>query len=70
MFKQDQSGNNSKVLIMNCHAYAINEQSGNRVFNNDRDDHTPLRFVTMCDNGVFNRGISMHLDIFPLPICK
>ena len=21
-----------------------------------RGDHTPLRFVTMCDNGVFNGG--------------
>ena len=27
-------------------------------------DHTPLRFVTTCDNGVFNEGIFMHLSIF------
>ena len=27
-------------------------------------DHTPLDFVTTCDNGVFNGGIFMHLSIF------
>ena len=26
-------------------------------------DHTPLRFVTTCNNGVFNGGIFMHLSI-------
>jgi hypothetical protein len=31
-----------------------------------RGDHTPLGFVTTCDNGVFNGGIFMHLSkIFP-----
>ena len=34
-------------------------------------DHTPLRFVTTCDNGVFNGGIFMHLSMFfSLPICR
>ena len=29
-----------------------------------RGDHTSLRFVTMCNNGVFNGGIFMYLSIF------
>ena len=30
-----------------------------------RGDHTPLHFVTTCDNGVFNGGgLFMHLSIF------
>jgi hypothetical protein len=33
-------------------------------------DHTPLHFVTMCDNGVFNGGIFAPLNIFPCPICR
>jgi hypothetical protein len=28
-----------------------------------RGDHTPLGFVTTCDNGVFNGGVFMHLSI-------
>ena len=27
-----------------------------------RGDHTPLHFVTTCDNGIFNGGIFMHLS--------
>ena len=27
-------------------------------------DHTPLRFITTCYNGVFNEGVFMHLSIF------
>ena len=30
-------------------------------------DHTPLHFVTTCDNGVFNGGVFMHLSIFSPP---
>ena len=26
-------------------------------------DHTPLRFVTTCDNGVFNERVFMHLTL-------
>ena len=31
-----------------------------------RGGHTPLCFVTTCDNGVFNGGVFMHFSInFP-----
>ena len=29
-----------------------------------RGPHTPLRFVTTCDNEVFDGGIFMHLSTF------
>ena len=36
-----------------------------------RGDHTPLRFVTTCDYGIFNGGIFMHLSILSSrPICR
>ena len=35
-----------------------------------RGDHTPLRFVTTCNNGVFNMGILCTSQKLSLPICK
>ena len=36
-----------------------------------RGDHTPLRFVTTCNNGVFNGGdIYAPLNIFSCLICR
>ena len=34
-----------------------------------RGDHTPLRFVITCDNGLFNGGIFMHLSIILPSLC-
>ena len=36
-----------------------------------RGDHTPLMFLILCYNGVFNGGVFMHLSInFSRPICR
>ena len=34
------------------------------VYTMARGGHTPLCFVTTCDNGVFNGGVFMHFSIF------
>jgi hypothetical protein len=39
-------------------------KSGCVDFVDTRGGHIPLCFVTTCDNGVFSKGVFMHLSIF------